>query len=111
MNYGRRILYATLSTRTLLSVLATGVNADNQASKQVKKGWCKVIRRVGSISVVLLLAVLSASAQNGPQYKQPEDGVPVLTGFVGLGTDFQPGQQQVLPIISPMATQMRRGPE
>jgi len=61
-----------------------------------------VIRRVGSISAVLLLVVLAASAQNGPQYKQPEGGVPVLTGFVGLGTDFQPGQQQVLPAIAPI---------
>ena len=59
-----------------------------------------MIKRFGFFSAVLLLAVLSASAQNGPQY--PEGGVPVLTGFVGLGTDFQPGQQQLLPVISPV---------
>lgn len=60
-----------------------------------------MIRRVIFISAVLLLAV-SAGAQSGPLYKEPEGGVPVLTGFVGLGTDFQPNQQQVLPTISPI---------
>lgn len=59
------------------------------------------MRHLCFFSAVLLL-VMSANAQGGPQYAQPEGGVPVLTGFVGLGTDFQPGQQQVLPAISPI---------
>ena len=52
-------------------------------------------------ALVLFFAV-TATAQDGPQYKQPEGGAPLLTGFVGFGTDFQPGQQQVLPAISPI---------
>src|SRR5262249_3682622 len=60
------------------------------------------MKRAGFISAVLLLVAISANAQDGPQFKPPEEGVPLLTGFVGLGTDFQPGQQQVLPNISPI---------
>ncbi len=52
-------------------------------------------------ALVLLFAV-TATAQDGPQYKQPEGGVPVLTGFVGFGTTFQSGQQQLSPTISPI---------
>ncbi len=61
-----------------------------------------MIRRLSVLFVVVLLALFSANAQDGPQYKQPEGGVPVLTGFVGLGTDFQPDQQRILPTIAPI---------
>src|SRR5439155_5011250 len=61
-----------------------------------------MIRRFTLISAVILLVAFLANAQDGPQYKQPEGGAPLLTGFVGLGTDFQPGQQQVLPAIAPI---------
>ena len=53
-------------------------------------------------SVFVLLLASAAIAQDGPQYKQPEGGVPVLTGFVGFGTTFQSGQQQLSPTISPI---------
>ena len=61
-----------------------------------------MIRLLSVHYTFLLLAVLSAIAQDGPVYKQPEGGVPVLTGFVGIGTTFQPDQQQVSPVISPI---------
>jgi len=54
------------------------------------------------VSVFVLLTAFTAIAQDGPQFKQPEGGVPVLTGFVGLGNDFQSGQQQVSPTFAPI---------
>jgi hypothetical protein len=54
------------------------------------------------LAVLVLLIAITATAQDGPQYKQPEGGVPVLTGFVGFGTTFQSGQQQLSPTISPI---------
>jgi len=60
-----------------------------------------VIKHFG-FSVFVLLLASAAIAQDGPQYKQPEGGVPVLTGFVGFGTTFQSGQQQLSPAISPI---------
>jgi hypothetical protein len=49
------------------------------------------MKRLGLYAAVVLLFAVTATAQDGPQFKPPEGGVPVLTGFVGLGTDFQPG--------------------
>jgi hypothetical protein len=60
------------------------------------------VRKYLGFPVFVLLIASAAIAQNGPQYKQPEGGVPVLTGFVGLGTSFQPDQQQLSPTISPI---------
>ena len=61
-----------------------------------------MIKRFSILSALLVLVALSATAQDGPQFKQPEGGVPMLTGFVGLGTNFQPDQQQIQPTISPI---------
>ncbi len=60
------------------------------------------MKQFSFLAVLVLLIAVTASAQEGPQYKQPEGGVPVLTGFVGLGTSFQSGQQQLSPAISPI---------
>ena len=59
------------------------------------------MKQFSFLAVLALLIAVTASAQDGPQYKQPEGGVPVLTGFVGLGTSFQSGQQELSPAISP----------
>ena len=54
------------------------------------------------LATVVLLLTISVAAQDGPQYKQPEGGAALLTGFVGFGTSFQSGQQQLSPTISPI---------
>lgn len=60
-------------------------------------------KRIVVLSIILMCGVLAASAYGqAPQYQKPESGVPILTGFVGVGTTFQPGQQQVSPTISPI---------
>jgi hypothetical protein len=54
---------------------------------------------------ITLLMIAVATGQNqgpGPQYQKPESGVPVLTGFVGFGSTFEPGQQQLTPTLSPI---------
>ena len=60
------------------------------------------MKRLSFAFAIALLIVSSGSAQ-APQYKKPESGVPVLTGFVGLGSEYEPGQQQLLPTMSPIA--------
>ena len=60
------------------------------------------MRHFSVLATLVLLFAVTATAQNGPQYKQPEGGAPLLTGFVGFGTDFQPGQQQLSPTIAPI---------
>ncbi len=60
------------------------------------------MKQFSFFAVLVLLFAVSATAQDAPQYTQPEGGVPLLTGFVGFGTTFQPGQQQLSPTISPI---------
>jgi len=60
------------------------------------------MKRFSFFAALALLFAVSAPAQDGPQLKQPDEGVPLLTGFVGFGTTFQPGQQQLSPTISPI---------
>ncbi len=62
----------------------------------------KQIVKVFLLGAVLLATAIAYSQSQGPQYKKQESGIPVLTGFVGLGSEFEPGQQQVLPAISPI---------
>ena len=59
------------------------------------------MKRLFLVIGMALLIAISLSAQV-PQYKKPESGVPVLTGFVGLGSEYQPGQQQLLPTMAPI---------
>lgn len=54
------------------------------------------------LTLAVALVVAAGASAQAPQYKQPESGVPVLTGFVGLGSEYEPGQQQLLPTISPI---------
>ncbi len=62
----------------------------------------KKMRQFGFGIILVLLATLAAVAQDGPQFKRPEGGAPLLTGFVGFGADFQSGQQQLSPAIAPV---------
>lgn len=52
------------------------------------------------IGTIVLMAA-GAYAQT-PVYTKPESATPILTGFVGTASDFQPGQQQISPTISPI---------
>jgi hypothetical protein len=38
----------------------------------------------------------------GPQFEKQESAVPMVTGFVGLGSQFEPDKQQILPTIAPI---------
>lgn len=49
-----------------------------------------------------LLGTAAYGQQSGPQYQKQESGAPVLTGFVGIGSSFVPGQQQFLPTFAPI---------
>ena len=60
------------------------------------------MKQFSFVAALVLLIAVTATAQDGPQYQQPEGGVPVLTGFVGFGTTLQSGQQQLSPTISPI---------
>ncbi len=52
-------------------------------------------------TLVLLTASVAGQA-GGPQYQKQESSAPVLTGFVGFGSSFEPGQQQLLPTFAPI---------
>lgn len=54
------------------------------------------------LASAVLSAAIAASAQSGPQYQQPESAVPVLTGYVGFNSGFEPGQQELSPTIAPV---------
>ena len=59
--------------------------------------------KILSIAAAFLLITTFAYGQSqGPQYQKQESGVPVLTGFVGFGSEFEPGQQTLEPTISPI---------
>lgn len=62
-------------------------------------------KQIAFIVLLILLAFVPAAvvAQTAqPQYQPSESGVPMVTGFVGFGTEFQPGQQQLLQTYSPI---------
>ena len=72
------------------------------ASKDsARKAGSKVKKSLSLVLGIVLLMAAAAYAQ-APTYTKPESGTPILTGFVGTAADFQPGQQQVLPTISPI---------
>lgn len=54
------------------------------------------------LGAVLLMMTTAYGQNQGPQYQKQESGVPVLTGFVGVGTNFEPGQQEIAPDLSPI---------
>lgn len=56
------------------------------------------------VAALIITAIIAygQDQKQGPQYQKQESGVPVLTGFVGVGSEFEPGQQQVLPAIAPI---------
>src|SRR6516165_12732640 len=58
---------------------------------------------LGVTAIFIFIALAYGQDQKqGPQYQKQESGVPVLTGFVGFGSEFVPGQQTLEPTISPI---------
>jgi hypothetical protein len=66
-----------------------------------RKGRSKMNRSILLVLGLMLLVAAGAPAQ-APVYTKPESGAPILTGYVGTAFDFQPGQQQILPTLSPI---------
>src|SRR5262249_60798466 len=54
------------------------------------------------VGAALIMASIANGQNQGPRYQKPESGVPVLTGFVGFGSEFVPGQQTLEPTIAPI---------
>ena len=50
----------------------------------------------------LALSLADSAFGQGPEYQKQESSVPILTGFTGFGTSFQPGEQHLLPTIAPI---------
>src|SRR5213076_2612852 len=81
--------------RLTVADLASGRLAPG-TKNNARKAGSKVKKSLSLVLGTILLMAVGAHAQT-PAYTKPESGTPILTGFVGTGADFQPGQQQVFP--------------
>lgn len=54
------------------------------------------------ILVPIALTLVAVTFGQAPTYQKPESPVPVVTGFGGFTTAFEPGQQQLQPTFAPI---------
>ena len=55
-----------------------------------------------TLTLLLPLLLAGSALGQGPTYQKPESPVPVITGFGGFTTTFEPGQQTLQPTIAPI---------